>query len=71
VKTLTRSMINVDLVLDDRQPPPGISILIKAIGTLWTSAFLAGLTGDVWLAAMILVGYPAAWSVAWLISDSK
>jgi hypothetical protein len=68
VKTLTRSRIAVDLVRDDRQAPTFISMLVKMISTVWVASFLAGATGDMWLAAVVLVGYPAAWSVAWLIS---
>lgn len=66
MKTLTK--IDVDLVRNDRQAPSLLSVMIKMVGTVWMSSFLAGMTGDLWLAAVILVGYPAAWSVAWLIS---
>lgn len=65
MKTLT---VSVDLIRPDRQNPSLLSLVIKMIGTMWSAAFVAGTTEDVWLAAVILVGYPAAWSVAWLIS---
>lgn len=68
VKTLTKTDVSVDLSRPDRQDPPLLSIMIKVIGTVWSAAFVAGITGDVWLAAVVLIGYPAAWSVAWLIS---
>lgn len=78
VKTLTERIAsvdlgrvdldNVDLTRDDRQNPGFVSAFVKAIGTLFASAFVAGATGDVWLAAVVMVGYPAAWSVAWLVS---
>jgi hypothetical protein len=68
VKTLTGSKVAVDLVRDDRQTPAIISVMIKMISTVWLASFVAGSTGDLWLAAVVLVGYPAAWSVAWLIS---
>jgi hypothetical protein len=69
VRTLTKmSNVNVDLTRTDRQTPSFLSVMIKMVGTLWTASFVAGITGDVWLAAVVMVGYPAAWSVAWLIS---
>ena len=68
MKTLTGSKVAVDLVRDDRQTPAIISVMIKMISTVWLASFVAGSTGDLWLAAVVLVGYPAAWSVAWLIS---
>lgn len=64
---LTRE-ISTDLSRPNRQTPSFLSMMIKMVGTFWMSAFVAGITGDVWLAAVVLVGYPAAWSVAWLIS---
>jgi hypothetical protein len=60
--------VNIDLARTDRQAPSFLSVMIKMIGTVWMAAFVAGLTGDVWLASVVMVGYPAAWSVAWLIS---
>lgn len=69
MRTLTKmSNVNVDLTRTDRQTPSFLSVMIKMVGTLWTASFVAGITGDVWLAAVVMVGYPAAWSVAWLIS---
>jgi hypothetical protein len=65
VKTLTK---DVDLARTDRRTPSFLSVMIKGVGALWAASFVAGITGDLWLASMILVGYPAAWSVAWLIS---
>jgi len=67
VKTLTKIDVS-ELARTDRQVPSFLSIMIKAVGTFWASSFLVGMTGDMWLAAVVLVGYPAAWSVAWLIS---
>lgn len=64
MNTLTK----VDLARADRQPPVALSLAVKAIGTLAMASFVAGTTGDVWLASVILVGYPAAWSAAWIIS---
>lgn len=63
MKTLT-----VDLTRGNRQPISLLSTAIKAVGALWSASFLVGMTGDVWLASVVLVGYPAAWSVAWLVS---
>lgn len=67
MNTLTRD-IDVDLARTDRQAPSFLSVMVKMVGTLWASSFVFGMTGDEWLAAVVLVGYPAAWSVAWLIS---
>lgn len=61
-------VVDIDLARTDRQRPAFLSVMVKAFGTLFAAAFLAGTTGDVWLAAVVAVGYPAAWSVAWLIS---
>ena len=68
MRTLIRGEVNLDLTRSDRQPPVMISLVVKAGGALWSAFFLLGLTGDAWLSAVALVGYPAAWSVAWLIS---
>lgn len=69
MKTLTQKiMVYVDLERTDRQNPSFVSMMVKVFGSVWMAAFVAGITGDVWLANVILVGYPAAWSVAWLIS---
>lgn len=74
MKTLTHvdltriDLTNVDLTRVDRQNPSVMSVVVKVIGTLWLSAFIVGMTDDMWLATVVLVGYPAAWSVAWLIS---
>lgn len=65
MKTLTK---DVDLVRADRQNLSFPSVMIKLAGAIWAASFVAGMTGDLWLASMVLVGYPAAWSVAWLIS---
>lgn len=59
---------DLDLTRADRQNPSFLSVMVKAMSTLWAAAFVVGSTGDVWLAAVVMVGYPAAWSVAWLIS---
>jgi hypothetical protein len=67
VKTLTKLDVS-DLVRTDRQAPEFLPVMIKMVGTVWMASFVAGITGDVWLAAVVMVGYPAAWSVAWLIS---
>lgn len=66
MKTLTKN--NVDLVRTDRQAPSFPSVMLKGVGAIWAASFVAGVTGDLWLAAMIMVGYPASWSVAWLVS---
>lgn len=51
-----------------RPPVHPISMIVKMAGTLAMSSFSLGMTGDPWIALFVLVGYPAAWSVAWLIS---
>jgi hypothetical protein len=66
VKTLIKP--NVNLTRTDRQTPSFLSIMIKMIGTVWMASFVAGITGDLWLASVVVVGYPSAWAVAWLIS---
>jgi hypothetical protein len=63
-----RTLTDVDLARADRQIPSFPSVLVKGVGSIWAASFVAGMTGDLWLAAMIMVGYPAAWSVAWLVS---
>lgn len=65
---LTPVSVRTDLKRSDRQEPTFLSVMVKALGALWMASFVAGITGDAWLAAVILVGYPAAWSIAWLIS---
>lgn len=68
MQTLADIEVSIDLVRPDRQTQSLLSIMVKMVQTIWTAAFVAGTTGDMWLAAMVLVGYPAAWSVAWIIS---
>lgn len=68
MKTLTNNLTRVDLIRTDRQGSSLLSVFVKGFGTLWAASFVAGATGDVWLTAMVMVGYPAAWSVAWIIS---
>jgi len=70
VKTLTKLDTHVDLVRHDRQAPSLLSIMVKTVGTIWMASFLVGMTGDMWLASVVLVGYPAAWSIAWLVSKT-
>jgi hypothetical protein len=43
-------------------------MIVKMVGTLTMSSFSLAVTSDPWIALFVLVGYPAAWSVAWLIS---
>lgn len=65
MKTLTTT---IDLVRTDRQPVHFASIMVKMVGTIMASSFVAGSTGDLWLASVVVVGYPSSWAVAWLIS---
>ena len=51
-----------------RPPIHFLSMIVKMVGTLTMSSFSLAVTSDPWIALFVLVGYPAAWSVAWLIS---